>query len=121
MKSANQITVEQYREAFETLDQGNQIKENQRAMLIEHYRAPQRILTASQLARAVRYRSYRGVNLWYGKLAWRVAEQVGYDASAEGFTWLATLVVDQPLNEAGEIPLKLRDEVAAALELLRWV
>lgn len=121
MKSANQITVEQYRAAFETLDGLNQIKESQRAMLVEHYRAPQRILTATQLAQAAGWSSYRGINLWYGKLALWVAEEIGYNPATQGYTCLATLVIDQPLNEAGEIPLKLRDNVAAALESLGWV
>jgi len=42
-----------------------------------HYKAPGRALTATKLAEAVGYKDYRGVNLWYGRLADKIGEALG--------------------------------------------
>lgn len=46
--------------------------ENQIAMLKAHYRAPGRLMTATQLADAVGYPSYSSANLIYGKLGFKL-------------------------------------------------
>lgn len=44
------------------------ITEGQRRMLAAHYRAPNKIITATQLAKAAGYADYRGANIQYGAL-----------------------------------------------------
>jgi len=118
MRDAAEITSEDYRRAFLALESERRISDNQSTMLRTHYRAPDQIITAHQLAEAVGYKDYPGANLWYGKLAKLVAEEVGYQPP-EGYTFLSTLVtfvkVDTPY------PMKLRPKVAKALEEMGWV
>ncbi|SAK73936.1 hypothetical protein AWB79_04296 [Caballeronia hypogeia] len=51
------------------------ISEGQRKMLVAHYRAPDRTITATQLAKAAGYTDYRGANVQYGALGKLIHEQ----------------------------------------------
>jgi hypothetical protein len=118
MENAARITVEAYTQALQALDEQNRIAERQRQMLMVHYHAPDRVITATELAEAVGYKGHRGINLWYGKLAKSVAEDVGYQPP-EGYTYLSTLVTFK--KEAIPYPMRLRPNVVKALEALGWV
>ncbi|MES3056619.1 hypothetical protein O6V14_13370 [Sphingomonas faeni] len=48
------------------------------AMLRAHLHAPDHLLTATKLADAAGYAGYEGANLHYGKLAQRVAGEIGF-------------------------------------------
>jgi len=117
MQNADKITTEAYQRAFLTLESESRISDDQITMLRTHYRAPDQVITTRQLAETVGYRSYRGANRWYGELAKLVAKEVGYQRP-EGYTFLSTLVkfvkVDTPY------PMKLRPNVAKALEEIGW-
>lgn len=54
-------------------------------LLRAHLEAPRHTATASQLARAVGYANYGGVNMQYGTLAHRVASRLGVVAPPNGF------------------------------------
>jgi hypothetical protein len=118
VRNAAEITAEDYKKAFLALESEKRISDNQSTMLRTHYRAPDQVITAHQLAETVGYKDYHGANLWYGKLAKLVAEEVEYQPP-EGYTFLSTLVtfvkVDTPY------PMKLRPNVAKALEEMGWV
>lgn len=81
-----------------------------------HYHAPERTVTAKQLAELVGYKSYSVANLQYGRLARLVGEQLDYDPEPER---LGTLVRFEKRN--GEWHWLMRPEVAQALERLGWV
>lgn len=50
--------------------------DNQRAMLKAHFQAPDRTLTASQLAEVVSYKSYGGANAQYGGLGLKLQAEL---------------------------------------------
>jgi putative restriction endonuclease len=88
-----------------------------RRMLQAHYHAPDRTLTATQMAKAVGYDGFGVANLHYGKLGRIVG-------TALGWTPLPTTLVgvlaefEKPEREWHWI---MRPAVAAALEQLGWV
>jgi hypothetical protein len=90
------------------------------ALLRKHYQAPGHISTATKLAKAVRYPSYRTINTQYGTLAHRVARELGIEEPPRGF-WLYVLV-----DWAGEVDphghtrFVLRDEVVETLQILGY-
>lgn len=94
------------------------LHENHLAMLRLHYRAPNRIRTATQLAEGVSYENFNAVNLQYGLLAARLGEAMEF-ADAD----LSLLVeFTEPHTQNNEHwTLQMRPEVAAALERLGWV
>jgi hypothetical protein len=97
------------------------IPENYLKMLQAHYAAPARTITATELARAVGYKTYSGANLHYGKLAALLASELSW--SSEDFLMLK-LIVDFVLpGEADneEILWVMRPELADALTSLGWV
>jgi putative restriction endonuclease len=84
-------------------------------MLQTHYHAPERTISASQMARALGFKTFGGANLQYGNLAKRVGEKLGFEPETSLFV-LATF--DWP---AGECEWIMRQQVAEALETLGWV
>lgn len=85
-------------------------------MLRAHYWAPNRTVTAEQLAGAIGYSSYVSVNMHYGRLARLVGEHLGYDPEPER---LGTLVRFEKREDRWH--WIMRQEVAQALEFLGWV
>jgi putative restriction endonuclease len=85
-------------------------------MLRVHYNAPDRTVTAKQLAELVGYNSYSVVNAQYGRLARLIGEQLDYNPEPER---LGTLVRFD--NRHDEWHWVMRAEVAEALERLGWV
>lgn len=49
------------------------------AMLRAHLAAPDRLISATRLAKAAGYAGYEGANLHYGLLGQRVAEEIGFN------------------------------------------
>jgi putative restriction endonuclease len=86
-------------------------------MLQAHYHAPDRTLTATQMAKAVGYGGFGVANLHYGKLGRLIGDALGW-------TPLPTTLVgvisefEKPEREWHWI---MRPAVAAALEQLGWV
>ena len=85
-------------------------------MLRAHYHAPERTVTAGQLAQAVGYSSYSVANAQYGRLARLLGEQLDYNPEPER---LGSLVRFE--KRANEWHWLMRPEVAQALDILRWV
>ncbi len=85
-------------------------------MLRLHYQAPERTVTAKQLAKLMDYASYSIVNAQYGRLARLVGEQLKYKPNQ---VFLGTLVEFHKRRK--EWHWLMRREVAEALERLGWV
>lgn len=87
-------------------------------MLQRHYHAPERTVTARQLAALVGYRHYGSANLQYGTLARRICEILGFR-----FDYSVLILVDFSLPESSfdrELRWVMRPELATALENLGW-
>ena len=113
MNSLAAPSPQQYVTAFRAV--GN-LRENHIQMLRIHYYAPERTVTATQLAHAVGFKSYLVANLQYGRLGRLVGDQLEYNPMQER---LGTLVTFE--KRQGEWHWLMRPEVADALELLSWV
>lgn len=92
-----------------------------RAMLNAHLRAPDHILTATELAHAGGYESYNLANSQYGTLAHRVAEELEWEPpiiDGEQF-WTFSLAINadegNPIEQA-EWRWRLRPEVVEAMQ-----
>lgn len=83
-----------------------------------HYKAPGRALTARRLAQEAGYKSYRGINLWYGRLAAKIGPMVGN--SGAGMLLLVEFAPPKSLTNKEWI-LVMRPEFAQGLRLARWV
>ena len=106
-------TVEQYVAAFQAV---SNITDRHVQMLRIHYHAPERTITAKQLAQFVGFSNYSVANAQYGRLAKLVGEQINYNPEPER---LGTLVRFE--RRQGEWHWIMRPEVATAIEELGWV
>ena len=100
-----------------------QPKAKQLQFLREHFRAKGRALTARRLAGRVGYKTHGGVNLWYGRLARQIAEELSIKTGGASPTWISLLV---DLVGRGEVTnreyvLVMRPEFADALKRSKWV
>lgn len=86
-------------------------------MLQAHYHAPDRTLTATQMAKALGYPKYSAANLHYGKLARLVGEQIGWHPLPDEAIFVL-VTFEKPHREWRWI---MRPSVAQALEQLGWV
>ena len=87
-------------------------------MLVAHYRAKNRTSIARKLAEAAGYKDYRGFNLQYGLLAYRIGEKMGVTGLRIG------LLVR--FEEPGGLTNKeylvfMREEFAKAMKSVGWV
>ena len=108
-----------YESAFQTLRE--ELGDRDRAVLRHHYRAPNRITTASELAEDLGYHDYHPANAAYGRLGRKVGETLGVgpfvSSGAEAKWWpvLAHGATGEPFQWI------LRGEVAGALEAIGLV
>lgn len=107
-------TADRYAAAFRAIITSP--ADGQVRLLRAHYHAPQRTVTAKELARLIGYTRYSVVNAQYGRLARLVGEQLDYNPEPER---LGTLVLFQKRD--GEWHWLMRPEVAHALETLGWL
>lgn len=90
------------------------------ALLKEHYRATDLTITATDLAKAVGYKGFQGVNLQYGKMGKMLRTALNYTGEGQESYILAYFI---PPGEQGNTDwlFIMHEEVAEALELLGWV
>lgn len=111
---------------------------HQLAMLKAHFEAPERILTATQLAAAAGWDDYSSANLHYGKLGFELAQELDWTPpkGADGNpTWTMALAdgvlesdeysaeeqlerLAEAMRNPGHFQWKMRPQVAAALKTL---
>jgi hypothetical protein len=111
-------SVTEYVQAFQAIER--RLSEGHRAMLKAHFSAPERTLTASQLAEAAGYRGYKAANLQYGNVGRWLYEEILclLPERADGSKIYTCALADGAELEAPEDQWRwvLRPEVAAALE-----
>lgn len=110
-------TVDAYRAALKTGD--HWLTKKQRKMLQAHLRAPHHTMTATELAKAVGFPTYSGVNLHYGFLASKIAQRMKWSVPP-GEPELITLVSFEDTSQNEHCRLVLRPELVTALTELGW-
>ena len=96
-------------------------------LLTAHYGMPGHVATAAQLATTTRLKSPGTANLSYGKLAHAVADQLGHcppkrETGKRDPRWWMTLAAGSQGDEKDEdFQFTMHPELAAALEVMRWV
>jgi hypothetical protein len=109
-------TTAQYVQALTVIE--DQITQTQRELLAAHWSSPRRISTATKLAQAVGLKSYRAVNLLYGRLGKLLRQEMGYKlpGHTESYTisWFS-----QP--SGSDCRFHMHPQMASALEQLGWV
>ena len=105
-----------YRRALSSLR--SQMTKSQVGMLRAHFLASDRTVTATYLAKAVGFRSYRATNISYGSFAARLGDELGVRLPIRVGV-LATFIPPK-LSESGEWELVMRGQLAEALGTLRW-
>lgn len=107
------LTAEQFRKAFQKIRP--RMKDYHLKMLQANYSAPERTITATQMAHALGYNGFQGANN-YGKLAKKLCEDLGYPEDSIPLCLLADIT-----KPAGQYLWKMRPQVAEALEQLGLV
>ena len=108
-------SVSDYKKAFLQI----KITEKQKELLIHHCEMDSHITTAKELADHVGFKSYRGVNLQYGKLGMMIVQAINKDYGSSGVLMLFTCVRPKGATNKDWL-LVLRTNVVLALEELDW-
>lgn len=107
-------TKRDYLRAFEALPL-EKVHPKKKEMLRYHLERPDQTVTWEEMAKKVRYKSRNPVQLHYGKLARRIAEQLNMPKPEEDF-WLFVLVKWAPGKKAqAHTRFTLRQPVVQAL------
>jgi hypothetical protein len=113
-------TSTEYVRAFQNII--GDLPESYTAMLKAHYHAPNRTLTATQLAEAGHYKNWSSANLHYGLLGKRVYEELPIQLpTRDDGTMIYTFALatgDNLKQDEAQWQWKLRPEVAEAIEYL---
>ena len=112
-------TTAEYRRAFAALEIGG----HHAKMLRAHANAPDRTLTAGQLARSAGYDDFEVANAHYGRLGRKVAEHLETVppryAKRDEPVWTRALAEDTDVNSPlGHLQWRMHEEVAYALHEL---
>lgn len=109
-------SVAEYVTAFRAIEL--EMGEHHFRMLRAHYHAMDHTVTASEMARAMRYASYSSANLHYGKLGRKLAEALGFRLKY----WVNSLADFIGPDEGLPHWLWIMwPQVGAALEELGWI
>jgi 5-methylcytosine-specific restriction protein A len=112
----NQVPAPSSQQYMAALRRIGILTDRQIQMLRIHYYAPDRTITATEMARSMGHEHYSFANSQYGRLGRLVGEQLDYNPMQER---LGTLVTFD--KRRGEWHWLMRPEVAQALESLGWV
>ncbi len=105
-------TIESYKSALKNL---SPLPFHHAAIILFHYRR-NGVATATELADDMQYKSYRAINLHYGKFAASLCDELGLQRN-----FWAILDGAEPNDENGQLELVMRQEFVAALESLALV
>jgi hypothetical protein len=112
--------AERYKRALRSMEITRQLKPKDKAMLVEHFRSPDRCVTAAELAEKVGYPDGNTINLRYGLFAQSVADRMLWvvpDGCQSSYTvaWF-----EKPDEREEHWRWHMHPEVAAALAALGW-
>ncbi len=108
-------TVEQYVRALSDIETVTAVTVGERRILQFHYNAPERTITARQLATELGYEWHSPANAQYGRLGRMMGDHLGFRPRSEK---LSSLVLFDKRH--GEWHWIMRPQLAAALEVLAW-
>lgn len=111
-------SIDEYVRGFRVIE--SKMPDSHRDLLVEHYRAPGLTITATNLAKAVGYKNFRGVNLQYGKLGKRLREALRYDGGGQD-SYILSYFIPPGVRGNTDWLFIMHGEVASALEILGWV
>ena len=114
MNSPEQLSAQQFADALQNLTY--QITDKQWEMLCAHYHAPNRSVTARQLAKEVGFLNYGGVNLQYGRLGALLGSVLGFEK--RNSSMLATFIKPEETDNSEWLWVML-PALAEAMELVR--
>jgi hypothetical protein len=112
-------SAEEYAKALTAI----KISEPQMKMFEAHYRAHNRTMTYTELAKAAGSDDYRTANLHYGKLGYALGEQVGMAPWVFNGTpfYSGSIGLGSPSkSEESHFQITMHHEVAKAIERLGW-
>lgn len=109
------LTAKQFLKAFQKLRP--RLGDYHRKMLQANYSAPNRTITATQMAHTLGYRGLGAANIHYGKLASMLCGELGYPNPKDHIRLSLLVSFTKP---AGWL-WTMRPQVAEALEELGWV
>jgi hypothetical protein len=112
------LTAQQYREAFQKVRE--RLTDKQLAMLRTHYHAPERKITARQMAESVGYPNFASVNLQYGAVGGLLCDILGQQDGSDRLFVLAHFIRPHPEGSA-EWLWQMREPAAQALQELGWI
>jgi len=113
-------TIDRYKKGLLDLE----LSESQLAMLEAHYRAPDRRITMTKLAKTMGYKNYGGANLQYGKLAKKLCETMATvpdERYKDGSPFWLSIIAECWKNNDGEYEFQMWPELAEALKELSLV
>ena len=119
-------TAEQFKKALLAVRDRDGISQQELAMLRAHCRAPDHMITATQLAQALGLSSHGVANLLFGKFGHAVADRLRYaPIKRDNGTdcWWFTLAygtITSAETEKGREPWILRPELVQALQEMKW-
>jgi hypothetical protein len=106
----NKSTIKQYVTALRRM----KLSDIDLKMLSTHYRFPNHVTTMDEFSKAMDWKNYRAGNANYGRLAQRVAEEIG-----SGYMDIQCLCRFRKEN-GGHWIMTMQPQVAQALEQLGW-
>jgi putative restriction endonuclease len=109
---SDEFKAREYVSAFQNLN----MAPHYRKMLLFNYFAPNRTLTATEMAKAMGYDHYTAANLHYGTLGRMVGEKLGWNPLPK---YKVNVLVDFEKPDA-EWTWIIKPAVAEAIELLNW-
>jgi hypothetical protein len=114
-------TANQYVDALKAIT----ISDMQREMLMFHYKAHNRTVTYTELAKAAGYDSYKTANLHYGKLGAALGERlkmpfVPLNTNDPDIPFYSSAIGTAKKYEGVEYMLIMHHELAKAIQTLGW-
>lgn len=113
--------TERYQRALRSMELAHALTPKQRQMLIQHYRAPTRTVTATELAQLVGYPDSNTINLQYGLFGQNLADRMRWSLPPECQASYSIAWFEKPDAREEHWLWHMHSEVAAALEELGWV
>lgn len=110
-------TTQRYQEALTRLSAS--LSPNQLALLQAHHQTPDHTATAAELAQAVGFKDYRGVNAEYGRLGKLLREALDFKGEGQESFVIAAFVAPGTQGNT-EWLWVMHPELADALEQLGW-
>ena len=117
----SELTVARYKEAL--VGSRSKISNKQYSMLQAHYIAPNRTITANELARAVGYSKFSAANSQYGRLGRILCEALGHHPSRRddgSYRWWTVQADGVSPEDGRDFQWVMRPELARAIEELAW-